>query len=501
MSPAGLRRAGRVLAVAAALAGFAGPAVGREIRATLLHTANLDGQVLSLRYRQHAEHYAGMLRVATLVRRLREAAGAVLLVDCGGLVPGSAESEVSGGMLPLAALAGIGYDLRLPSLDEWCGPGPGLDPAGVAGAVPYLAAREAPAWTVLTCGGIRFGFAGVADGTPPAPCAHPPPDPDDTLRKALAALRQQGPDVLVLLYHAAGDGARERARALCRRFPDFDLALLGGGRTALREERVGSTILAEAGRQGEWLGRVDVAVDTVAGRVVSLQSDLVAVSAEVDEDPGLRSQLGPALSRVRRQLVEVVGYTTGDIGSDAKWPGQSEMTHLVAAGVVERGELVLLAREPGGMLAEGAIEYRDILRAVPRIGDWAEIRVTPPELRRILEENLGLLEDRRFLGAAGFTYQAAPGAPPGERIRELRLANGDRPHGRARLAVRFPADLVQDPARAAERPVLRAIATQPEARLTRLGIDTRERVIKYLRRHSPVTVRPSRTLVVLPDAP
>ena len=458
------------------------------------------------------------LRCATMISEIRASREHVVLLDCGRFVPGSAESILSKGLLPSKVLELLNYDVRLLSAEELRNRAERSDGMGLPGHVPVLAANwkhllGAPQgrprmlrYWFKDIAGVRIAVTGIDErlGARQGGGAWPPASgflaTEPVLLDVLKSMRKSSPDICVLLcYFEGSPGAGpvlRRAEELARRFPDFDLILMGGAGGMLRSHRVHETTLAQASWGARGLGRIDLKYDASQRRIQWMNSDVLPVDADVGEDAGLRSQLGSSLGRIRRELEEIVGYCEGPIGGSQRWPGQSAMQELVSLAVGPGVDAVLVGREPGGMLSKGRIRYGDILRAVPDIQGWADIRVNPSELREILAENVEFLETRWFLGASGISYQADPSAKIGERVTDVCLADGIRPDASRRLHIRFPAYLLAAGQRGPERARLRATARRRQSQCSDPCLDTRASVARYIRDHSPLSIKPRRTLTL-----
>ena len=482
-------------------------AAAREVKITVLHTADVGGHVFALRHRERPEYVGGLLRCMSLVRAVRQAEDHVLLIDCGGLLHGSPESRLTEGRLPLDAAHRMGYDARVAAASDLSR---GLARAAALEArsrIPLLAAdveatrssgkllvNHAP-YVVRDVDGIRVAVAGLGswpEGETTGAFRVAPRE--KAVRELLRQVRGESAQVIVLAVHTpwAGRDGHQCLVSLARRFPDFDVILGGGAGGDLRGAVVGRTRLSRAASGGRNVGRIDLVYDTDQARIIRAASDLLDAGPGVEEDGALCAALGNTLGKVREQLEAVVGHAERRVAGTSPWPGQSGMQELICRGVRDRisCDIVLLGTENQGTLAEGHVLYRDVVRAVPEIPHFAVLTLTPGQLREVLEENAAAgVGDPQFLGVHGATYRYDPARDPGTRVTELHLADGSKPHGRRRLRIACSATLI-DPRRG--RPALLRLAAEAESRLAVCEIDTREAVIDYLRRHSPVNVKPSR---------
>lgn len=136
------------------------------------------------------------------------------------------------------------------------------------GAFPLVSANVRPVGDgvpsvarsfVREVGGIRFGLTGAArpesfSGSELVTAIEYTP----VLRSELLRLREQGAEVLVLLAHVEENDARELAKLL----PDLDLIVRAPGSPITKPPsapfREGQVVIAEAGSQGQHVGRLTV---------------------------------------------------------------------------------------------------------------------------------------------------------------------------------------------------------------------------------------------------
>lgn len=138
------------------------------------------------------------------------------------------------------------------------------------GAVPLVSANVRPlpdagpnvARSFLrTIGDVKLGITGVA--TPELIAKHKGVTVIEyapALRAEVKALRKRGAEVVVVLAHTGALGARELAKAV----PDIDVIFRAPGTPIEREpsppSQVGGVIIAEAGSQGQRIGKMTLAL-------------------------------------------------------------------------------------------------------------------------------------------------------------------------------------------------------------------------------------------------
>ncbi len=220
----------------------------------------------------------GLPRLAAVLKRGRAARG---LVDAGNLLfPSEGFDEVSRDQHRLKAglLARVYRRLGVSALNV----GPGELHEGAEflktlqheGATPFVSANirpvgghgpEVAASFLRTIGKIRVGITGA---TPPESAyganGMTALEYAPAVTAEVQSLRERGADVVVVLTHLSQADARELAVTV----PGIDLILRAPGTPfgspLTGPERVENTVIAEAGQQGQYVGRVTIALGPAA---------------------------------------------------------------------------------------------------------------------------------------------------------------------------------------------------------------------------------------------
>lgn len=490
------------MAVFLILPAFLSPAEPVDI--VLLHTASIRGHVFSLRYREHLAHHGGLLRCSTLIRNLREVNPRAVLIDGGGLIEGSAESDLSAGRLPLEVAGHMQYRARVPLPSEVdrginvfktrqqgsriplvaanleLGPGSG---AAHVQHEPFIT------WEVhgvtVACTGVILGVTAlpVLEGEAPVRIL----SARKSLGRVLRDMRKAKPGVLVLALYGAGKmGDSTQVEQLIATQPEFDVILLGSeGR--LEWDRSRWRNVSQPYPDGREIGIVTVTWDRDAGRILHTDVRYGKVGNHVPEDEQVRLVLGAGLGRVEHQLNTVVGYVTRRLGGTSSFPGQSGIQAVMSRAIRERVEcdIVLVEQGGGGYLDKGPVLTRDIYRAIPHLRDVVILSLTPVELRSVLAENAQRIGSPRMVGIDGgrYTLVLEPGAEP--KVRNL-LVGAKRPHGRSRVRVAVQGSLLDQ---ASGFETIRTLSALPEVRAEIVAVDTRKLVAEYVAGNSPLDVK------------
>lgn len=481
----------------------------RPVDLTILHTTDLHGYLLPTTDYSGRTNVGGLLRCATMIRRLREENPKALLIDCGDLYQGAPESFLTDGRVMIRALERLRYDAWIIGNHEfdW-----GLsvmtrlhDEASVAmlaanittrPALPHPFPKMRP-YITREVDGVRVAIVGLI--TPGVPTWSTPDLLGDcvfersvpALRRILPLVRAEQPDVLILATHQGykpqGDDPANEINAIAQAFPEIDAIIGGHSHEPVAESWIdGRVLYTQAGYYGIWLGRLDLTYDTVARRVVRKSARLYDIDESVPRDAELDALFAAELSRAEAYLARRVGYATAPLGWQGDDYGRSPVQQLICRAIAEASgaEIVLHGILSEQALPEGVLRMADIWRIVPYENRVVVLHLTPSEILEILQENARNRRPTSFMGIYGASYQWSVGPDGSRRPERLTLSDGSPPHPRKRYTVAVNSYVVASGGGRFAR--LREIAERPETRMRILDIDTRNAVMDYLSRHTPI---------------
>jgi 2',3'-cyclic-nucleotide 2'-phosphodiesterase (5'-nucleotidase family) len=235
-------------------------------------------------------------RRATKIKEIREQAqGAVLVLDAGNTLFDQMLALQSQGRVIVEAMNAMGYDaMAVGQLDLAKGVEVLLARAKEASfavlSCNLVAAKDQKPilkpYTVLERKGVRYGLIGVTElaaiEAPGVRDVAQVLDPVETVRKVLSEVRAQS-DVVIVLSHLGIDQDRVLAEAV----PGIDVIIGGLSRQILQApEVVGKTVISQMGYDGEWLGRLDLALEEGA-RLRDPKLESIVLGPEVPDDAGL----------------------------------------------------------------------------------------------------------------------------------------------------------------------------------------------------------------------
>ena len=495
---------------------FVFPCPAREIDLTILHTADLHGHLDSVPVEGSTEQAGGLLRCAAVIDRARAEAANVVLVDCGDLFQGSAESFLSGGEAVMRAVTYLRYDGLVVGNHEFDWGVDRLRALYRKADIPVLSAGitvpekdalpHACPFIVKQFEGIKLVVVGLSN--PSIPNWSRPrllddlrfADSVDALRGVMPEVRALEPDILVLAVHQGwrqwGDDRANEVNRIARTFPDFDLIIGAHTHTAVEGAEVNRIIYTQAGYYGLWLGKVSLTFDDRKRQVTRIKPQLIAVGADVPPDEKLQELVAEPLRAARAYLGRKVGASARELGVVEKSPGQSEVQTLIAAAIAGSAgaDVVFHGALTTAGLPRGILRMADVWRIVPYENTLARARLTLEEIREVLEENSKYYGKTQFRGVYGLTYELNRKAVAGRRVSNLQL--DDHRELKENERISFAVNSYDLASAGGRFPRLREIMERPGSKLEETDKDTREAVIDYLKRNSPLDIQAAPGVVV-----
>lgn len=350
----------------------------------------------------------GLARLATLVNTVKRAAPGTLLVFGGDTLSPSVESGLFQGRQMMAAWNALGVDLAVPGNHEFDFGEAVLRQRLAESRFPWLAANlvaESPlpavtAHALREINGVRVGFVGLL--TPDTP-ALSKPGPQlrfaallPAARRAAAALRAQGAEVLVALTHnSLAEDRRLAASGL------FQL-ILGGHEHHLISEQVGGTPIFKAGADARDVihVRLRFAGAGKQRRLVGIAWDIIPVDGRWAEDAQVLALADQFALAAGQRLDQAIGETLVplDARGETLRRGESNIANFAADAVrAAMGSDIALLNGGGfridRILPAGPLSQRDLLALLPFQNRLVLLSIRGSQLLEVLEHGL----DRRLV--------------------------------------------------------------------------------------------------------
>ncbi|WP_447974415.1 bifunctional metallophosphatase/5'-nucleotidase [Nitrospira sp. Kam-Ns4a] len=451
MSPLKLLR----LALAACLLWGGLPTAALPETLTILHSSEHHGAALPFGPRGQPK-VGGLARRATLVEAVRHQADAVLLVDSGDILIGTALSSFFRGepdiqamnLMRYQAMAAGNHDFdfgldHLRRLQEWA-----TFPILCSNVGGKTTALPCKAFAVVRAGPFTVGVIGLL-GRSNFPDTFNREvvkllefrDPVDTVRRLAGILRvEHKADLVIAITHQG----TEEDRALLTQAPElaaiigghtegFDGLLTAGAAAPAADATRPGPVLVKTHRQGRTLGRLDLTLERQAAggeggaarwTVARAVATNLPVTPEVEPHPQVRALLDNFAKRLDALAGTVVGKAAVRLegASPEVRTKETNLGNLLADLLrAEYGTDVALVN--GGQIRDsipaGPVEAKHVLQVLPFDSPAVTFSITGEQLRLALEHSVAQLPkaDGRFLQVSGLAVTYDLTQPPGARAR------------------------------------------------------------------------------------
>jgi 5'-nucleotidase/UDP-sugar diphosphatase len=439
---------GTWLLVALLLLLSASPSVAEE-KLTILHTSEHHGTLQPIESGPF-NGFGGVARRAALIERIRKEVKPVLVLDSGDLVVGTAMSSVFRGAPDIAAMNLMGYDaLGLGNHDFDFGV-EHLWKWKKQARFPFLCTNLRPKksgvcqpFLVKTIGRLRVGLLGLVGrrGYPEMYSRDAVrdiklEDPIAAVRSALKQLRGRV-DLTVAITHQE----TEEDLALLKAVPEVDVIV--GGHTAGFDGLItaaGDTpvqgrvdplprgpIFVKTHQQGRTLGRLDLVYDK---RLRAAEAQNLPVEPWLPQQPKVAALVQDYARRLDAAANQVLGQSLVDLIGESQIVRTRETSfgNLLADLVRSRVGTEVAFLNSGlirSTIPAGPVTLKQIMQALPYEEPLISFKLTGAELREALENSVRMLPatSGRFLQVSGLSYTFDPAAPPGARVKEVRVQN------------------------------------------------------------------------------
>ena len=275
------------------------------------------------------------------------------------------------------------------------------------------------------------------------------------INAAVPRLKAQGADAVVVLIHQGGSATEDRDSENCATVtgpiihilqeldPRVDIVVSGHTHQAYICEFKGngdrSVLLTSAGKYGELLTEIDLAIDPRTDRVIAKRAVNVMLDRRIAPDTAVATYVARYASAVREIERRPVGRLSGPaIRSAPHGNGLAiggPLGNLIAdaqLAATRKARARIALTNPRGIrsdLQQGdgqLTTFGEIYAAQPFGNSLMTLTLTGAEIRTALEQGLDDEGPRQILaGSAGFRVVVVPAAPAGSRIRSITL--DDRP--------------------------------------------------------------------------
>ena len=378
----------------------------------LLHTNDLHGHLTAWTGWEgdlKGKRVGGFGRLAGAVTQARkEGDENVLLLDAGDLIGDTMIADITKGKALVAALNHLGYDALTIGNHE---PDFGTDvlrgrigEANFPTVAANLVERKGgklftKPYVVKKVGSVSVGILGLAyPKTAWTTAAKNVAEVEfqdlvQAVKTYLPKLRDDGAEVVVILSHLGLGGDKYLARAV----EGIDVIVGGHSHNRMaKAEKVGATLIVQAGAHGSDLGRLDLTVER--GKITDHRRILVPLDHDkVPADAAAERLVETLLERHRKALDEVIGKASGWLvraqtlaGQEAHKRDQESPIDSLFADILREATKADIALLPGvgyGVaIPPGPVTAAQLRQMVPHEGKVVTMRLSGTQVIEVLEQ-------------------------------------------------------------------------------------------------------------------
>jgi len=265
----------------------------------ILYSNDIHGRLESFKPSGSDQAMGGVVKLATLVEDVVKREGKnVLILNAGDSIHGTNIVNLFEGKPMVEALEAVGVEAMAVGNHEFNYGQPVLLERAQEAGFPFLSANTIqekdgrallPGVLIVSVGSIRVGILGLSP-LDTYTSTHPKNvqglefvDPIRIASWMVPFLREQeNVDLVIALTHIGYEDDKRLAAAV----PGIDIIVGGHSHTKLEKpEKVGDTIIVQAGEYAQYLGRLDVTVE--GGKVTTFAGELLPVGADVADAPAV----------------------------------------------------------------------------------------------------------------------------------------------------------------------------------------------------------------------
>jgi 2',3'-cyclic-nucleotide 2'-phosphodiesterase (5'-nucleotidase family) len=413
-----------------------GKKVGKEeaVNLTIIHTNDLHGYVEEHPPQKEEQIVGGIARVAGKVRELRaENPEGVIVLDGGDIFDGGFYSKYTDGEIIGKTFKAIDYDaIALGNHDLGWGR-PAFKTIADEIGTDFLAANvkdlshdgsldSLKPYKILEKKGLRIGVLGVtsrlAAVSGPDKGTIEVNDPVETVKSGLLAMKsKEHVDLVVLLSHRGYDDDVKLAQQL-----DGIQVIVGShSHSAMRKpEKVGNTIIVQAGAEGDYVGELEIAFDRNKKTITSFDGRLIPMTAEVPPDPEVESIMSPYIEKFKPLREKVLGTVAEDLKMYDNNVESTNLTNLFIDAQMMDSDIALASMfsiRKG--LEKGPITTYDLFNAYPYENELFQVSTKGSNVTGFLESALRDGYKGVYTLFSGLAYEYNPALVEGQRITSL----------------------------------------------------------------------------------
>ncbi|WP_082034005.1 bifunctional 2',3'-cyclic-nucleotide 2'-phosphodiesterase/3'-nucleotidase [Cohnella kolymensis] len=292
-------------------------------------------------------------------------------------------------------------------------------------------------YVIQEVGGVKVGFIGVITNSTPSIVSPAGikgltfTEQAPAVNKAVAELKEKGIETIVVLAHDPFEGSNEaptgEAIDLANNVDDEVDVIFAGHNHGGLNKKIDGKLVIEAFSYGTAFSDVDLVIDRATHDVVSVKSEVVDVKREgVTPDAEITQMVKMYADQNKAVMEAPVGKTDAAITRTATPAGESALGNLIADGMRETMKTDFAFMNSGGIrndMPEGNVTYGSMFSIQPFGNVLIKMTLTGAQIKEMLNQQWAT--SRTKIGqVSGFTYSYDDSKPAGQRIVEIKKADG-----------------------------------------------------------------------------
>jgi 5'-nucleotidase / UDP-sugar diphosphatase len=404
------------------VAGWAG-----EVKLTILHTNDHHGHFMKFSPYPVVD-VGGLAAQSTLINVVRAevqaAKGFTLVLSAGDINTGVPESDLLNAEPDIQLMNAIGFDVMELGNHEFDNPREVLMEQKSWAKFPFICANAimkdsgktlVQPYIIKEFEGLKVAIFGLITDTMPT-LVLPANIADLTFKNPIDVAKELVPklkaeaDIVIALTHLGfyKDGGNEIGDIeLAKAVPDIDVIVGGHTHTALTAaEKVGKTLIVQAGAYSQYVGRLDLVVNTDSNTVTADTYKLLSVNGKTPvkyndktyyvyteqgyvEDKALADLTAPYLTQAGDLLAQPVGEALVELvgGKEQSRSQETNLGNLITDAMRDKTGADIAFLNGGGIragIAPGTIAYRDVLTVQPFGNTLVTLNLTGEQVMQVL---------------------------------------------------------------------------------------------------------------------
>jgi 5'-nucleotidase len=301
-----------------------------------------------------------------------------------------------------------------------------------------------PAYTIINVNGARIGFIGaVLKGAPeiiiPTAVANLEfRDEAASINAAVGELHQQGVHAIIVLIHEGGNqnsqtGAVTGAIVKITEAIDDDVDVVVSGHTHTSiNATIDGKLVTQALSYSMAFAAIDLTIDRAKRDIVSKKATIITTYHEgMTPDPEIAAMVKKYEDQVADKVNRKVGVAATDITAEQNAAGESALGNLIADGQRAQMGSQFAFMNPGGIrapIAAGEVLWGELYAVQPFSNDVVKMNLSGENIYTLLNQQWQPQSDgtirTRFLQISGLSYTWSDANPVGQKVVEVRGADG-----------------------------------------------------------------------------